>query len=79
MSDTFANNVATTDRVLAAQIRQVFNDQITADIDPLDIGAVASNTTGITGAIKVNNIVSINLANYNAIPVKDPNTVYIIV
>lgn len=41
MSDTFANNVATTDRVLAAQIRQVFNDQIIANINPSDIGAAA--------------------------------------
>lgn len=79
MSDTFANNVATTDRVLAAQIRQVFNDQITADINPVDIGAVASDTAGITGASKINNIVSLSLANYNAIPVKDSNTLYVIV
>lgn len=79
MSDTFANSVATTDRVLAAQIRQVFNDQITADIDPVDIGAVATNTTGITGASKINNIVSISLANYNALSPKDPNTLYVIV
>jgi phage-related protein len=79
MSDTFANNVATTDRVLAAQIRQVFNDQITADIDPVDIGAVASTTTGITGASRVTNMVTISLANYNALSPKDPNTVYIIV
>lgn len=79
MSDTFANNVATTDRVLAAQIRQVFNDQITADIDPVDIGAVASVTTGIAGASAVTNMVTISLANYNALAVKDSNTVYIIV
>lgn len=79
MSDTFANNVATTDRVLAAQIRQVFNDQITADIDPVDIGAVASTTTGITGASRVTNMVTISQANYNSLSPKDANTLYVIV
>lgn len=79
MSDTFANNVATTDRVLAAQIRQVFNDQITADIDPVDIGAVASIPTGITGASKVTNLVTLSQANYNSLAVKDANTLYVIV
>lgn len=79
MSNTFANNVATTDRVLAAQIRQVFNDQITADIDPVDIGAIATDTAGITGASKINNIVSLSQANYDALAVKDANTLYVIV
>ena len=79
MSDTFANSVATTDRVLAAQIRQVFNDQITADIDPVDIGAVASTTTGITGASAIRNAVFISQANYNALNPKDANTMYVIV
>ena len=104
MSDTFANSVATTDRVLAAQIRQVFNDQITADIDPVDIGAVptsrtingqdlsanrtltaanvgavASNVTGITGATAISNAVFISQASYNSLSPKDANTLYVIV
>ena len=78
-SDVYANNVATTDRVLAAQVKQIFSDSIAADIDPVDIGAVASVTTGITGATKINNIVSISLQNYTALATKDANTLYVVV
>lgn len=42
-------------------------------------GLVESDVTGITGASAVNNIVTISQANYDAIAVKDPNTVYVIV
>lgn len=51
----------------------------TATPDNIQSGLVKSNATGITGAITVSNIVTISQANYNAIAVKDPNTVYVIV
>ena len=41
MADDFAISVGTTDRVLAAQIRQVFNNNIINDLEPSDIGAAA--------------------------------------
>lgn len=40
---------------------------------------ITSNTTGITGASGINNIVSISQANYDNIVTKDPNTLYVIV
>ena len=79
MADDFAISVATPDRVLAAQIRQVFNNSIINDLEPSDIGAVASDTTGITGASAINNIVSLSQANYDALSPKDANTLYVIV
>ena len=42
MADDFAISVATPDRVLSAQIRQVFNNSIINDLEPSDIGAVAT-------------------------------------
>lgn len=51
----------------------------TATPDNIRSGLVKSNATGITGASTVSNIVTISQANYNAIAVKDPNTVYVIV
>lgn len=41
MADNFAISVGTTDRVLAAQIRQVFNNNIINDLGPSDVGAAA--------------------------------------
>lgn len=41
--------------------------------------AVLSTTTGITGASAVTNCISLSQANYDAIAVKDPNTLYVIV
>lgn len=48
---------------------------------PTDIklGLVKSDTTGISGAGAITNIVTISQANYDALAVKDANTVYIIV
>jgi hypothetical protein len=40
---------------------------------------VATNTSGITGASSVFNIVQISQANYDSIVSKDPNTLYVIV
>lgn len=40
---------------------------------------VSSIPTGIPGAAQVTNLVFIHLSDYNAITVKDPNTLYIIV
>lgn len=40
--------------------------------------AVFSNTTGISGASGINNMINISQANYNAIATKDPNTLYFI-
>ena len=79
MADDFAISVGTTDRVLAAQIRQVFNNNIINDLEPSDIGATASDTSGITGASAIANIVSISQANYDAIPSKNFATLYVIV
>lgn len=79
MSDTFANTVATVDRVLAAQIRSVFDNNLIADLDPAAIGAVASDTAGIAGASAVSNIVSISQANYDALSPKSATTLYVIV
>jgi hypothetical protein len=47
-------------------------------IAPSDIGAVASNTTGITGADAITNIVSLTQAEYDAISTKSATTLYII-
>ena len=41
-------------------------------------GVVISDATGITGATAITNIVSISQANYDALAVKSPTTVYII-
>lgn len=41
--------------------------------------SVLSSVTGITGAGAVTNCISISQANYDAIAVKDPNTLYVIV
>lgn len=45
----------------------------------LPSGLVRSNTSGITGASGVNNLVQISQANYDALVTKDPNTIYFIV
>jgi hypothetical protein len=79
MADDFAISVGTPDRVLSAQIRQIFNNNIINDLEPSDIGAVASDTTGITGASSINNIISLTQANYDALSPKDANTLYVIV
>jgi hypothetical protein len=42
MADDFAISVGTPDRVLSAQIRRVFDDSIVNDLEPSDIGAVAT-------------------------------------
>lgn len=39
---------------------------------------VSSQTTGIAGATAITNIVSISQANYDALPVKNPSTLYVI-
>lgn len=45
----------------------------------LPSGLVRSNTSGITGASGVNNLIQISQANYDALVTKDPNTIYFIV
>ena len=57
------------------------NSAITKKISLSQItdGLVESDTTGITGASGINNIVSISQANYNNIATPDPNTLYFIV
>jgi len=45
---------------------------------PSQVGAVASNTTGITGADAVTNIVSLTQAEYNAIGSPDAATLFLI-
>lgn len=57
------------------------NSAITKKISLSQItdGLVESDTTGITGASGINNIVSISQANYDNIATPDPNTLYFIV
>lgn len=43
-----------------------------------DANVVRSITTGITGADAITNIVSLTQAEYDAIAVKDPQTLYVI-
>lgn len=45
---------------------------------PSDIGAVASNTTGITGADAITNIVSLTQAEYDALGSYSSSTLYVI-
>jgi len=40
---------------------------------------LTSNTTGITGATAITNVVKISQADYDAIPVKSPTTLYVVV
>lgn len=47
-------------------------------LSPADIGAPASNTTGITGADAITNIVSLTQAEYDAITTPNASTLYII-
>lgn len=53
------------------------NKKITVDL--FKSGLVESDTTGITGANIVTNIVTISQSNYDAISTPDANTIYIIV
>jgi hypothetical protein len=39
---------------------------------------VSSQISGISGATAITNIVSISQASYDALPVKDPNTLYVV-
>jgi len=39
---------------------------------------ISSQTAGVAGASAITNIVSISQAGYNALPVKDPNTLYVV-
>ena len=45
---------------------------------PANIGAVASDVTGIANATAVANIVTITQADYDALGSTDPNTIYFI-
>lgn len=40
---------------------------------------VTSDITGISGALSITNIVAISQANYDALPTKNPTTIYVIV
>ena len=48
-------------------------------LTPAAIGAVASSTTGLTGATALSNVVQITQAGYNAIATPSASTLYIIV
>lgn len=41
-------------------------------------GGVKSDTTGITGATTIKNIVRLTQSQYNALAVKDANTLYVL-
>jgi hypothetical protein len=43
-----------------------------------DVGAIASNTSGITGSAAVGNIVSLTAAQYAALGSKTASTLYIV-
>lgn len=45
----------------------------------INSSGIVSNTIGVNGADPVINIISLSQAEYDAIPVKDPNTLYAIV
>jgi hypothetical protein len=69
-------------KVTWTTIRTAVSSIITATVDALtaaDIGAVASNVTGITGADAITNIVSLTQAEYDAIGSKSATTLYVIV
>jgi hypothetical protein len=48
-------------------------------LTPGDIGAIASNVSGITGADAITNIISLTQAEYDAIGSKSATTLYVIV
>lgn len=48
-------------------------------LTPAAIGAVASSTSGLTGATALSNVVQITQAGYNAIATPSASTLYIIV
>lgn len=48
-------------------------------LTPAAIGAVASSTTGLTGATALSNVVMVTQAGYNAIGTPSATTLYIIV
>jgi hypothetical protein len=50
----------------------------TASAARTNLGVPASNTAGVTGADAISNIISLTLAEYNAIAVKSESTLYII-
>jgi hypothetical protein len=43
------------------------------------ISAVGSVTTGVTGAVAINNVIALTQAQYDAISTPDANTLYVIV
>lgn len=53
-----------------------FNASINSVIDASD--KISSDISGIAGAIQVNNIISLTQQQYDAIGIKDPQTIYII-
>lgn len=48
-------------------------------LTPSDIGAVASNTAGVAGAVTVTNIIKVTQAQYDAIVSPSVSTLYVIV
>lgn len=57
---------------------QALTKQSNTDYDAIWSNVVASNTTGITGADVVTNMVSLTQAEYDAIPVPNASTLYVI-
>lgn len=57
----FASTVATTDRVLAAQVTSIFSTQILNTLRPADIGAVAGSNPSSQSAIYFESSADINL------------------
>ena len=81
-----ANAVATTDNRLSDARTPTAHNQAWSTITstPTTLsgygitGAVGTVTTGITGAAEITNIISISQSNYDAIPTKNAQTLYVI-
>jgi len=73
--DYGTNNVSTSGNFIASSGN--FSNSLTINGVNSNL-FVTSNTSGITGASGINNMVQISQANYDAIVTKNPNTVYFI-
>jgi hypothetical protein len=67
-----------TSSVLSAAVSSVNSKTGAVSLSASDVGAPASNTTGITGAAAITNIVSLTAAQYTALGTKSATTLYII-
>jgi Phage tail repeat like len=64
--------------ILSAAVQSVNSKTGAVSLSASDVGAPASNTTGITGAAAISNIVSLTAAQYAALGTKNSSTLYIV-